>query len=591
MINETAQYLLQKPARSPDQIRPERKMEKMDREMNEKVERKGSEKVQFGRIYERIGKENRVAKESARTAEKESQPKTDSIGSSDKLFVNSSSAKQQKLHIAEETENRIESDFMDKQIADCCQVEPEVQSDSAAEQAGELLKEVLVQISSLLGIEVDENLEEISFEKLDPGLSGHLSEILWALDKIGGMLDVAAAGQEMLQLGELKLDPEMAAELSLLLKNQSFQLELGLNQLGIGEEVKELLAEKCEKAVRSGIPQATDPAELKMTSAEISRLFGKAVQEDLHTAIEHIQKLLTQGGAQTETRSSEMQNVISMMNAVDARTMRAMLKIDGQKAGQSNTVSGTGAVSVAEVAAETGSEEMKLVPGGSKTSSSENAVPVQPMTSDKEFRFTFNGIDQLQAAVKKPESTAGTEEMQLNVGQIGKSASDAVIFQPAERLSSVLTRMTDEAIVRQISEKMQSAVRSGVHELRIQLRPESLGEVRLSIRMESDVVFARIQVENQQVKQIVEAHLQSLKDALEEQNIHAGSFSVDVGGNRDGSAGGFGRELSETASSWNNRGDMADSGVGIMPEEAFEHSVSGSDTGRRYGSNTFEYFA
>lgn len=588
MINETAQYLLRKPARSPEQVRgPERKTEmREDRARNGEVGRKRSEKVQFSRIYERVGKENRVANESARTAEKEPEQKTGSFVSSEKQFVDSSSAKQQKLQVEEKSEVKIDYDFTDEEIMDCCGADSGISEETAAEQAGELLKDVLVQISSLLGIEIDENMEKASFEKLDQSMSGQFAEILWALDKIGGMLDEAAAGQEMLQLGELKLDPEMAAQLSLLLKNQSFQLELGLNQLGMGEKVEELLSEKLEKAVPSGIPQATDPAELKMTSTEINRLFGRAVQEDLQTAIEHIQKLLTQSGVQAQPQSSEMKKVISMMNAVDAKTMRAMLKIDGVKADQSSSVSGTAAVSVSE-APKAGSEELKLVSEGSKTSSSENAVPVQPMTSDKEFKFTLNGIDQLQAV--KPESTAGTEEMQLNVGQMSKSASDAVIFQPAEKLSSVLTRMTDEAIMRQISEKMQSAVRSGVHELRIQLRPESLGEVRLSIRMESDVVFARIQVENQQVKQIVETHLQSLKDALEEQNIHAGSFSVDVGGNKDGSAGRFGQELSETASFWNGRGDMADSGDEALPEDAL--SVSGSDTGRRYGSNTFEYFA
>ena len=40
---------------------------------------------------------------------------------------------------------------------------------------------------------------------------------------------------------------------------------------------------------------------------------------------------------------------------------------------------------------------------------------------------------------------------------------------------------------------------------------------------------ARIQVENQQVKQIVESNLQLLKDALAEQNLQAGSFEVNVG--------------------------------------------------------------
>ncbi|MFP4163347.1 MAG: flagellar hook-length control protein FliK [Chitinispirillaceae bacterium] len=591
MINDTAQFFLQKPARNQrtDHVRSERRSESSDRSERNEVKRERSEKVEFGKVYQRVGKENRVATRSAESARKEHEQKAVSHDSDKGKDVQKSSCKQD-VSVKEtesDSEVKLVSSGKDEVLEECCKIS-ETGADPAAEQAGELLKVALFQIASLLGIEISEDMENVSFEKLDQTSSGHFAKILWALEKIGGMLEEAAADGEMLQVGKLKLDPEGASELALLLKNQKFFVEMGLDQLGLKGKVNELLAEQFKQTASSGIPLATDPSDLTMTSTEINRLFGKSVQKDLQSAIEHIQKLLAHSGVKAQTESTEMQKIVSMMNAVDSKTMRAMLKLDGQKGGsQVNTATGMETVSSPKDAVEVTTEELKLFPEGKMDFSPEGENPVKPQMSEKGVKFTTDILNQLQAV--KSDASANAEEVPHAVNQISNSASEAAMFQSTEKLSSALTRITDEAVMRQISEKMQSAVRSGVHELKIQLRPESLGEVRLNIRMENEVVFARIQVENQQVKQIIETHLQTLKDALEEQNIHAGSFSVDVGG-RDGSEQRFGHELSDTASNWDDRGGAAGGNENLLPEEKVGEDLPGSDTGRRFGHNSFEYF-
>ena len=123
-----------------------------------------------------------------------------------------------------------------------------------------------------------------------------------------------------------------------------------------------------------------------------------------------------------------------------------------------------------------------------------------------------------------------------------------------------------------------------MHEIRLILRPESLGDVRMTIRMEGDVVMARIHVENQQVKQIIESNLQSLKDSLEEQNLQAGNFDVNV---NQGSE----KEMQDLAH-LGRSAQSRDNAEEIMQQDRDDKTMNiGTETGRRFGSNTIEYFA
>lgn len=91
-------------------------------------------------------------------------------------------------------------------------------------------------------------------------------------------------------------------------------------------------------------------------------------------------------------------------------------------------------------------------------------------------------------------------------------------------------------------------------------------------------------MENSQVKTIVEQNLQQLRDALAKQDLAAGSFDVNVG-NSDA------RDLQERLhyarmQRKNAKGFNAEEGV--MTDGMFEFGV---DTGRRFGTNSFEFFA
>ncbi|MDR3012474.1 MAG: flagellar hook-length control protein FliK [Chitinispirillales bacterium] len=188
------------------------------------------------------------------------------------------------------------------------------------------------------------------------------------------------------------------------------------------------------------------------------------------------------------------------------------------------------------------------------------------------------------------ENTADTEDPESGVSTDPASSRTSGNIDKTERAPTMFSRFENEAIVRQLTEKMHHAIRAGAHEVRMILRPESLGEVRMSLRVEGDVVMARMEVENRQVKAILESNLQMLKDALEKNNLHLEGFSVDVGSDSNRPTHEIWREMAENSGSRQFKADADGSIDGTEEENEAFATAPGSDTGRRFGNNTFEYF-
>lgn len=66
-------------------------------------------------------------------------------------------------------------------------------------------------------------------------------------------------------------------------------------------------------------------------------------------------------------------------------------------------------------------------------------------------------------------------------------------------------------------------------ELKLMLKPESLGEVALRIATQNGIVTAMFVAENQRVKEIIESNFTQLRDALKEQGLEVSELSVSVG--------------------------------------------------------------
>jgi flagellar hook-length control protein FliK len=205
-----------------------------------------------------------------------------------------------------------------------------------------------------------------------------------------------------------------------------------------------------------------------------------------------------------------------------------------------------------------------------------------------------SSINTAAGSIFNPVLEGSSNPLDSNEPQIGANPAETAQAKAAETVEAVqksasaFSRADNEAVIRQIMDKMHAAIRNGVHEIRMILRPETLGEVRMSIRVEGDAVYARLQVENSQVKAILESNMQSLKDTLEQHNLSAASLSVDVRADSDKSSEAW-HDMVEALRVRKNRAGFAEEVAGSREDNFIEDAV-GADTGRRFGSNSFEYF-
>ena len=83
-------------------------------------------------------------------------------------------------------------------------------------------------------------------------------------------------------------------------------------------------------------------------------------------------------------------------------------------------------------------------------------------------------------------------------------------------------------VMEQIVNHMRFEVRGDIAEIRIQLRPEHLGDVALRIATQNGIVVAQFVAESQRVKEIIESNFSQLRDALEQQGINISEIEVSV---------------------------------------------------------------
>jgi flagellar hook-length control protein FliK len=140
--------------------------------------------------------------------------------------------------------------------------------------------------------------------------------------------------------------------------------------------------------------------------------------------------------------------------------------------------------------------------------------------------------------------------------------------------------------------QMAQAVKGGAlavmgrEEIFVQMEPAHLGRVQVAMEMHQGRVAARIAVESESVRQLLDNQLPALRQSLEQQGVRLESLEVSV--------------QDRQASLLNPDGQNADSffqrrrGGG---QEEMDGTVPGtegraeSDTGRRWGFNTVEYIA
>ena len=83
-------------------------------------------------------------------------------------------------------------------------------------------------------------------------------------------------------------------------------------------------------------------------------------------------------------------------------------------------------------------------------------------------------------------------------------------------------------VVKQLVEQMKVQVSPDTTELRLTLKPETLGEVMLRVITQNGIVSAQFYAETQRIKEIIEANLNQMRSALAEKGIEVAELSAFV---------------------------------------------------------------
>ncbi|MHB9093037.1 MAG: flagellar hook-length control protein FliK [Eubacteriales bacterium] len=206
------------------------------------------------------------------------------------------------------------------------------------------------------------------------------------------------------------------------------------------------------------------------------------------------------------------------------------------------------------VKSEAGEQGPRAVKGQPETEA--QISPASPSgareTAGKQLESGNSGSDEQKTVNTKP--TTGQGESVKNVAdsnhsilgvrinstepQLVNIQNDARIQQGVVQTANTpeqpahIPRMT-QFIFGQIAQKAKLVISPGATEMHIQLKPDFLGKLNLSISSENGLVTAKFNAESYRVKEIIEANLGALKSNLAEQGIKVDQLIVNVGTQKD----------------------------------------------------------
>jgi flagellar hook-length control protein FliK len=437
----------------------------------------------------------------------------------------------------------------------------------AAKQAMQVIRDAIAEITKTLHLKVQDGIENLNVVNPSQEIVDQFAEMLSTLKGIAGVLDEAVKMNQPLEFKGLAFDVSQAAQAQQSIHEQVFKIEMALKMIGMSGEVAKAMAEKNSSAM-AGIPQASDPAKLSMPVIHVKQLLGE---------------LFVSKEQKVEALLAKLAETLKKNNGPDSSTLFQKIALsangaaaDSLKKAEAGTLDGQVLRQILKI------DAAQATAAENKTAAQQNVAMDMPKTGKVPVGKSLS--DLLPQAKATDHSQTVFTDSQLKV-----SGSAEKLFAALRTTEPGTMRQLEESVISQVADKLNVAMKTGITEIRVMLRPESLGEVQMKIRIEGDVVIGKMYVENQQVKHIVEANLQTLKDSLSQHNLTVGSFSVDINHGNDAR-----EQMQDLATGRNNDQDgngNSHKDAGGQTDENGSTMASGIETGRKFGTNSVEYFA
>jgi flagellar hook-length control protein FliK len=150
-----------------------------------------------------------------------------------------------------------------------------------------------------------------------------------------------------------------------------------------------------------------------------------------------------------------------------------------------------------------------------------------------------NGTEVVTKLTEAQETNSGTQgDANTKENSDGKAEDQFQVFvdnlvkaAPATEidLSGNLVRVTElREIANQIIERIKVSIQPDQTSMEIQLNPENLGKVNLSVQSKNGVMTAQFVVQNEMSKEAIESQLHTLRETLNQQGIKVEAIEVTV---------------------------------------------------------------
>jgi flagellar hook-length control protein FliK len=147
-----------------------------------------------------------------------------------------------------------------------------------------------------------------------------------------------------------------------------------------------------------------------------------------------------------------------------------------------------------------------------------------------EGRESSPGFERVMTAREAGNATPGSAALLTSAAPTSLSGSGRAASTPVLSRQALQERLVPE-IVRQAGIILRDG---GEGEIRLVLKPEHLGSMRIRLQLGESSLEGRIVVDNSNVKELLEANLEGLKSALRQEGWASANIDVTVSGGGSG---------------------------------------------------------
>lgn len=381
------------------------------------------------------------------------------------------------------------------------------------------------------------------------GLIAGLRELLEGLDQPGGSDQLA----KLLGLGEQAQPEGELAELTAILTTLTAQQ-------GLGQSVQQTGADASQPANQANSLQTLVTTERAAALSDVSNQLKNLIEQLLQG------KVTVQSAAETMLQTPNMLEQLGQLAKLAKMVMGKQQPSGEQQTSGEQQLAVTGdstepsAVPVRNAIAADGATGSTKPVQADKTADNKGAQvfkgSTEQVSAEKQqsqnvqtdqtgqSQSRQNILQADEAHAEGPKASLVKSELTLPPGMnekaffvnnqavnvpIQQNSADAQKTMNQAKAVATARELVQQIVFKQIVDESQVLVGRDHSEVRIQLKPESLGKLSLEIAVEHGVFKAEILAESQQVKQLLEANLSNLKQTLTNQGLKVDQLVVNVG--------------------------------------------------------------